>query len=273
MVADIQRSLLPQVSAHDTHLELAAYYRTSRWAGGDYYDFLPLPDGRWGILIADVSGHGTPAAVMMAITHSLAHSLPGPARTRRPRFWGMSTGSFRIATRLPTRCSSRRSTASTTRAHRTLTYSSAGHNPPRLKRCGDGSVNSLEEVGGPPLGLFDELEYEQTTLALQPGDILAFYTDGITEAMDAKNVQFGSATARSGLASLRARCDARSSARQSRPSICSPAATLPRMTAPCWLPGYHDIQMRVARSDGTRPEPNLGGRERSKGRCYSCLWS
>ncbi len=81
-------------------------------------------------------------------------------------------------------------------AQRTLTYSSAGHNPPRLKRCGDGSVNSLEEVGGPPLGLFDELEYEQTTLALKPGDILAFYTDGITEAMDAKNVQFGVTAAR-----------------------------------------------------------------------------
>ena len=79
VVADIQRSLLPQVLPKIPTLELAAYYRTSRWAGGDYYDFFPLPDGRWGILIADVSGHGTPAAVMMAITHSLAHSLPGPA--------------------------------------------------------------------------------------------------------------------------------------------------------------------------------------------------
>ena len=77
VVADIQRSLLPQVLPKIPTLELAAYYRTSRWAGGDYYDFFPLPDGRWGILIADVSGHGTPAAVMMAITHSLAHSLPG----------------------------------------------------------------------------------------------------------------------------------------------------------------------------------------------------
>ena len=79
VVADIQRSLLPQVLPKIPNLELAAYYRTSRWAGGDYYDFFPLPDGRWGILVADVSGHGTPAAVMMAITHSLAHSLPGPA--------------------------------------------------------------------------------------------------------------------------------------------------------------------------------------------------
>ena len=193
MVADIQRSLLPQVSPKIPNLELATYYRTSRWAGGDYYDFLPLPDGRWGILIADVSGHGTPAAVMMAITHSLAHSVR-PCGGPPGRGFCASTASF------PTLYGFQRGgwPASVLRRLRarsccTLTYSSAGHNPPRLKRCGDGSVNSLEEVGGPPLGLFDEIEYEQTTLALQPGDILAFYTDGITEAMNDKNVQFGTA--------------------------------------------------------------------------------
>jgi sigma-B regulation protein RsbU (phosphoserine phosphatase) len=55
-------------------LELAAHYQTSKRAGGDYYDFFPLPDGQWGLLIADVSGHGTPAAVIMAVTHSIAHT-------------------------------------------------------------------------------------------------------------------------------------------------------------------------------------------------------
>ena len=190
VVADIQRSLLPQVLPKIPSLELAAYYRTSRWAGGDYYDFFPLTDGRWGILIADVSGHGTPAAVMMAITHSLAHGVPGAPDPPAALLGHVN------------RQLSNRYTASNEvfvtafygvydPSARTLTYSSAGHNPPRLKRCGDGTVNSLEEIGGPPLGLFDELEYEQTTLALKPGDILAFYTDGITEAMDAKNVQFG----------------------------------------------------------------------------------
>jgi phosphoserine phosphatase RsbU/P len=190
VVADIQRSLLPQVLPKIPTFEVAAYYRTSRWAGGDYYDFLPLADGRWGILIADVSGHGTPAAVMMAITHSLAHSVPGPPDPPAALLGHVN------------RQLSNRYTASNEvfvtafygvydPVNRTLTYSSAGHNPPRLKRCGDGSVNSLEEIGGPPLGLFDDIEYDQTTLALRPGDILAFYTDGITEAMDATNVQFG----------------------------------------------------------------------------------
>jgi phosphoserine phosphatase RsbU/P len=190
VVADIQRSLLPQVLPSIPNLELAAYYRTSRWAGGDYYDFFPLPDGRWGILIADVSGHGTPAAVLMAITHSLAHSLPGP-----PDPPAVMLGYVN-------RELSRHYTASNEvfvtafygvydPVGRSLIYSSAGHNPPRLKRCGDDSIRSLEEVGGPPLGLLEHTEYSQTTLALKPGDILAFYTDGITEAMNDRSHQFG----------------------------------------------------------------------------------
>jgi len=190
VVADIQRSLLPDVLPTIPNVELAAYYRTSRWAGGDYYDFFPLPDGRWGILIADVSGHGTPAAVMMAITHSLAHSLPGPAdppaallgyvNRQLSKHYTVANEVFVTAFY-----------GILDPVQRTLTFSSAGHNPPRLKRCGDGSVHALEEIGGPPLGLFDELEYDQTTLELRPGDILAFYTDGITEAMDAGSTQFG----------------------------------------------------------------------------------
>ncbi|MFI5461502.1 MAG: PP2C family protein-serine/threonine phosphatase [Isosphaerales bacterium] len=190
VVADIQRSLLPEVLPTIPKVELAAYYRTSRWAGGDYYDFFPLPDGRWGILIADVSGHGTPAAVMMAITHSLAHSLPGPAdppaallgyvNRQLSKHYTVANEVFVTAFY-----------GILDPVQRTLTFSSAGHNPPRLKRCGDGSVHALEEIGGPPLGLFDELNYDQTTLELRPGDILAFYTDGITEAMDAGGAQFG----------------------------------------------------------------------------------
>ncbi len=190
VVADIQRSLLPQVLPTIPGLELGAYYRTSQWAGGDYYDFFPLPGGRWGILIADVSGHGTPAAVLMAITHSLAHGLPGdpepPAsmlahvnrhlcRRYNASNEGFVTAFYGVFD--PTL--------------RTLKYACAGHNPPRLKRCGEEFVQSLDEIGGPPLGLIDDLEYDEATLTLQPDDTLAFYTDGITEAMDERGVQFG----------------------------------------------------------------------------------
>src|SRR6516225_10151472 len=72
IVGEIQRSLLPAILPDIPTLQLAAYYQPSKRAGGDYYDFFPLPDGRWGIFIADVSGHGTPSAVLMAVTHCIA---------------------------------------------------------------------------------------------------------------------------------------------------------------------------------------------------------
>ena len=78
VIGDIQRSLLPTELPKIPTMDLAADYQTSRRAGGDYYDFFPLPDGRWGIWIADVSGHGPPAAVLMAVTHSIAHAFSGP---------------------------------------------------------------------------------------------------------------------------------------------------------------------------------------------------
>ena len=78
VVGEIQRSLLPTKLPTIPTLELAAAYQTSQRAGGDYYDFFPLPNGLWGLLIADVSGHGTPAAVLMAVTHSIAHTCRDP---------------------------------------------------------------------------------------------------------------------------------------------------------------------------------------------------
>ena len=82
-VGEIQRSLLPSKLPCIPGFDLAADYATSARAGGDYYDFFPLPRGGWGMFIADVAGHGTPAAVLMAITHAIAHAEPGTIR--RPR--------------------------------------------------------------------------------------------------------------------------------------------------------------------------------------------
>jgi sigma-B regulation protein RsbU (phosphoserine phosphatase) len=190
IVADIQRSLLPRTLPKIPGLELAAHYQTSQWAGGDYYDFFGLPDGRWGFLIADVSGHGTPAAVMMAILHSLAHGHPGhpepPAALLE-----------HVNKRLSAHYTTENEVFVTAfygiydPARREFTYSCAGHNPPQLRRCSLGKVDSLEDVGGPPLGVFDDTEYPQATLTLRPGDVLVLYTDGITEAMDSGNNQFG----------------------------------------------------------------------------------
>ncbi len=190
VVAEIQRSLLPATIPAIPNLRMAAHYQTSRWAGGDYYDFFPLPDDQWGLLIADVSGHGTPAAVMMAITHSIAHSYPGHptppdellnhVNRQLARLYTSDSGTF--VTAFYGIFDPRR---------RELTYACAGHNPPRLKRCAGGDIESLDVVAGLPLGLEPEMVYEQSSRTLGPGDQIVFYTDGITEATDASGRMYG----------------------------------------------------------------------------------
>lgn len=190
VVASIQRSLLPTEIPDIPNLSLAAHYQTSRWAGGDYYDFFHLPGDRWGLLIADVSGHGTPAAVMMAITHAIAHGHPGHPEPPD-----------QLLTHVHERLLSRYVGDSGTFVTafygifdpetRRFSYACAGHNPPRLRRCRDGSVSSLDHVAGLPLALFPGQEYESTTVQLQPGDQIVLYTDGITEATDVRGRMFG----------------------------------------------------------------------------------
>jgi sigma-B regulation protein RsbU (phosphoserine phosphatase) len=190
VVADIQRSLLPDELPRIPTLDLAAHYQTSRRAGGDYYDFFQLPDGRWGILIADVSGHGTPAAVMMAVTHSIAHTHhedPDPP-SKLLNF---------INRHLTARYTNGKGTFVTCfygiydPATRSLVYSNAGHNAPRHKRAGQIVLGSLEEGLSLPLGIDAEEVYTDSTCRFAPGDGLIFYTDGITEARSPKSDLFG----------------------------------------------------------------------------------
>ena len=187
-VGDMQKSLLPTELPNISTLDLAVHYETSRRAGGDYYDLFDLGEGRWGILIADVSGHSTPAAVIMAITHAVAHLHPG---NRKPAGQLLSFVNHHLA--------SRYTTVPTTfvtafygvydSAARTLTYARAGHNPPR--HCRDGVATPLDEVGGLPLGITPDESYDEHTVQLERGDALFFYTDGITEARVASGEMFG----------------------------------------------------------------------------------
>ena len=190
IVGDIQRSLLPVRLPPIPTMDLAVSYHTSERAGGDYYDFFPLPEGKWGILIADVSGHGTPAAVLMAITHSIAHVFPGypcpPGHllnhvnrhlAERYTVWD---GKFVTAFYGIYDPASRR-----------LTYACAGHNPPRLRRGSEGILASLDNVQSLPLGINPEQTYEESTIVLRPGDVLVLYTDGITEAANPAGELFG----------------------------------------------------------------------------------
>jgi sigma-B regulation protein RsbU (phosphoserine phosphatase) len=219
VVADIQRSLLPTELPTCVGLDIATHYQTSKQAGGDYFDFFELPGGKLGILIADVSGHGTPAAVLMAILHAIAHvnqtwtgactETEGPEAID-PRQW-MAFVNRQLCERY-TRLSGTFVTAFYAvydPASRSLTYASAGHNPPRLRMANAacalspvggpiGGVNGqttsgsddaggvlmlpLDEAQGLPLGILPEAEYSQATITLDHGDVLVLYTDGITEA-------------------------------------------------------------------------------------------
>lgn len=190
VVADIQRSLLPTTLPTIPGLALAAHYQTSQRAGGDYYDFFALPDGRWGLLIADVSGHGTPAAVVMAVTHCIAHTLPGA-----PTPPGLLLEHLNHhLTRRYTRDSGRFVTAFYAEfdpATRRLKFASAGHNPPRLRRCGQADVLSLDQANTLPLGIAPDWSFPVEAVDLQSGDRLVLYTDGIIEAANERGELFG----------------------------------------------------------------------------------
>jgi sigma-B regulation protein RsbU (phosphoserine phosphatase) len=190
VVAEIQHSLLPAELPRIAHADLAASYQTASRAGGDFYDFFPLPEGRWGILIGDVSGHGTPAAVLMAVTHAIAHTHPGPAAPP-----GHVLGY--VNQHLATRYTAQSDTFVTAfygifdPEKRELWYARAGHNPPRLKRCADGTLASLDGVSGLPLGILVGEKYPERRQRLVPGDQILFYTDGITEARNPTGEMFG----------------------------------------------------------------------------------
>jgi len=190
IVGDIQRSLLPKVVPTIDGLDLAVFYQTSQQAGGDYYDFFPLVEGKWGVLIADVSGHGTPAAVMMAITHSIAHLYPhDPGRPGDLLEFVNGHLAGRYASDAGTFVTAFYGIYDS--LSRTLTYSSAGHNPPRLWKCRDHAAHSLDGASNLPLGLTTDTKYSDAVVSLESGDRLVFYTDGITEASNLEDEQFG----------------------------------------------------------------------------------
>ncbi len=189
-VASIQRFLLPTKLPAIPGLRLAAHYQTSARAGGDYYDFMKLPDGRWGILIADVSGHGTPAAVFMAIAHTIVNTLSTPVTTPAQLLTYMNR---HLATRYAFGATFITAFfAIYDPTTREVVYSSAGHPPPRIKHCSQARISALGGAQSLPLGIRPETEYVEQSTTLTPGDQIVFYTDGISEAQSPDDNLFGS---------------------------------------------------------------------------------
>jgi sigma-B regulation protein RsbU (phosphoserine phosphatase) len=191
-IGDIQRSLLPDGEPRVPGLDVAVHYRPALRAGGDYYDFFTLPDDKLGVMVADVSGHGTPAAVLMAITHTLAHARPEPP---------LHPGEFLAALNVQL---AKRYTAATgtfiTAVYAvfdpkrgTLTFANAGHAAPRGRVNGADRFAPLDQTRRLPLGVTHRCHgpYPEQVVSLRPGDRVALFTDGITDAAGPGGEPFG----------------------------------------------------------------------------------
>lgn len=190
---EIQETILPkEIPAFNerlrNHFDLSASMKAAKYVGGDFYDFFKIDDNRLGLVIADVSGKGVPAAIYMAISRTIlrtiALSCPSCADCLHQAngilckdnagdmfvtvFYGildLNTGHIK--------------------------YCNAGHNPPVIIRRGEDSASLLEPTGDIALGAVQDLSYTEKETMLTPGDSLLLYTDGITEAINAGNMFFG----------------------------------------------------------------------------------
>lgn len=188
-VAEAQRSLLLKDLPEIPGFQLAVYYETSRYAGGDLFDILPLSDNRWGILVADAEGHSTPAAVLMAICCTLMRSYPGDATDPAAVLDYLNGQLCQFSgSRMVTAVYAVYDTA-----QRLLRMSRAGHLPPLLYRPGNGQVQEVGCDGVFPLGLkpYADGAVLIEEIALQPGDQLLFYTDGLVERFNVDQQTYG----------------------------------------------------------------------------------
>jgi PAS domain S-box-containing protein len=180
----IQQTLLPKSLPGLPGYEVAAYYQPARQVGGDFYDFLPLPDGQLGLIVGDVSGKGVPAALVMAITRTMlqaTYRLGSPGEILEQ----VNTSLYQdIPPNMYVTCLAALLDSRTGR----LQYANAGHDLPYLRHA-DG-VSKLRATGM-PLGLMPGMGYEQKEITLMPGDSLLLYSDGLVEAHDPQREMFG----------------------------------------------------------------------------------
>lgn len=182
----VQASLLPDRPPEPPGYDFAAENLPTWEVGGDYYDFIELPDKQIGVAIADVSGKGVPAALIMATFRAALRTqvrndfaIGQIVRKVNYLLWE-STADSQFVTAVY-------GVLDTTTGR--FTYTNAGHNPPMLVRL-DGSVDELNR-GGPALGVFEVANYEEAFVEIQQGDTLVLYTDGVIEAADGEGREFG----------------------------------------------------------------------------------
>jgi sigma-B regulation protein RsbU (phosphoserine phosphatase) len=183
----IQQGFLPESTPRLDGFELGAFSLPALEVGGDFYDFIPIDRDKWGLVIADVSGKGFPAALFMALSRMCV----------RANAMGVSTASEAIGIANKLIYHDAKSGMFVTLFYalldlkqRRITYVNAGHNPPLLFSGNTGGVILLG-AKGIALGVLDDINLEEIQLDLGSSDTVVFYTDGVTEAINAKEEQFG----------------------------------------------------------------------------------
>jgi serine phosphatase RsbU (regulator of sigma subunit) len=185
LAAQVQRQVLPKPLVCPD-LELAAAMQTAQLLGGDYYDFFQISENIVDVVIADVSGHGAAASLLMpslAVALRLrARELSGPAAILKDldRVLRQITNSATFVTMFYARFD---------QANKTLEYANGGHNPPLLLRSKGRQAVELE-AGGPIMGILKDAQFSNTVVALDPGDILTLFTDGVTEQENEAGEEF-----------------------------------------------------------------------------------
>ncbi len=188
---EVQERLFPQRLPEIAGLDYFGRCRTALGVGGDYYDFLALPDGKLGVALGDVSGKGIAAALTMA---SLQASLRADAMRAGDDLAGLIA---RVNNMLYDASTEDRYAtlfyAQFDPASRLLTYVNAGHCPPILLRSSSAGrqIERLDKAGGTVVGLVPDVPYDQAQVALCPGDLLVIYTDGFSEAMSPHLEEWG----------------------------------------------------------------------------------
>lgn len=187
LAREVQASLIPRVIPSLPGWEFAALWQPAREVSGDFYDFLSVSDGRLGVIIADVTDKGMPAALFMANARSLIRStVIGP---------GSPSSSFQIVNRLL--CADSSGGMFVTLCYLQLDleggsvqYVNAGHNPPLLYQAQADRLSHLDRTGI-PLGIEPQQAFGQAQFSMGAGDFILLYTDGVTEATDGKLEEFG----------------------------------------------------------------------------------
>ncbi len=189
----IQQALLPKEVPTPEGWEVTAHYQPAREVGGDFYDFLELEDGRLGVVVGDATGHGVPAALVMANTQSVLRAVaqrgaPAPGKA-------LEEANEVLFAHIPPSMFVTCFYGVLDPESGRFSYANAGH-PLPFSRRRDGLADELR-ARGMPLGLMPGMSYEEREVILAPGECVLFYSDGLIEAHDSRGAMFGSPRLRS----------------------------------------------------------------------------